>query len=116
MHRIRYDKINGSIVWDRTKKFDILTGSEIHHETTVCTEQESNLVEGLYRYDQSIQQWISCSYISLASDNMKTPSIDNVFIPERCQFLTWNILFDYYQSEFIYPNQRYEELLRTLKS
>ncbi|CAF3401237.1 unnamed protein product [Rotaria sp. Silwood2] len=47
---------------------------------------------------------------------MKTPSIDNVFIPERCQFLTWNILFDYYQSEFIYTNQRYEEILKTLKS
>ncbi len=28
MHRIRYYKINGRIVWDRTNKIDILTGSE----------------------------------------------------------------------------------------
>ncbi|CAF4732477.1 unnamed protein product, partial [Rotaria magnacalcarata] len=34
MHRIRYYKINGSIVWDRINKIDILTGSEIHDETT----------------------------------------------------------------------------------
>ncbi|CAF3510562.1 unnamed protein product [Rotaria sordida] len=116
MHRIRYYKLNGSIVWDRNKKFDILTGSEIYNETTIYIKQELNLVEGMYRYDQSIQQWILCPHISLASDNLKNPSIDNMFIPERCQFLTWNILFDYYQSEFIYTNQRYEEILKTLKS
>jgi hypothetical protein len=34
MHRIRYFKINGHIVWDRTKKLDILTGSERQDETT----------------------------------------------------------------------------------
>ncbi|CAF4011745.1 unnamed protein product, partial [Rotaria sp. Silwood1] len=28
MHRVRYFKINGQIVWDRTKKLDILTGSD----------------------------------------------------------------------------------------
>ncbi|CAF1366340.1 unnamed protein product [Rotaria sp. Silwood1] len=117
MHRIRYYKINGSIVWDRTKKYDILTGSEIHNETTADIEQEeSNLVEGLYHYDQSTQQWILCPHISLELDNVKNSSIDNMFLPERCQFLTWNILFDYYQTEFIYTNQRYNEILKTLKS
>ena len=28
MHRIRYYKINGRVVWDRTNKIDVLTGSE----------------------------------------------------------------------------------------
>ena len=28
MHRVRYFKIGGRIVWDRTKKLDILTGSD----------------------------------------------------------------------------------------
>ncbi|CAF3969330.1 unnamed protein product, partial [Rotaria sp. Silwood1] len=79
-------------------------------------QEESNLVEGLYHYDQSTQQWILCPHISLELDNVKNSSIDNMFLPERCQFLTWNILFDYYQTEFIYTNQRYNEILKTLKS
>ncbi|CAF5223860.1 unnamed protein product, partial [Rotaria magnacalcarata] len=116
MHRIRYYKINGSIVWDRINKIDILTGSEIHDETTTDIEQEENLVEGMYRYDQSIHRWTLCPQVSLTSDDLTIPSASNMFIPERCQFLTWNILFDYYQSEFIYTNQRYEEILKTLKS
>jgi hypothetical protein len=32
MHRIRYYKINGRTVWDRTRKFDVLTGSEQQNE------------------------------------------------------------------------------------
>ena len=28
MHRIRHFKIGGRTVWDRTKKLDVLTGSE----------------------------------------------------------------------------------------
>ncbi|CAM4875460.1 unnamed protein product [Rotaria socialis] len=116
MHRIRYYKINGSIVWDRINKIDILTGSEIHDETTADIEQEENLVEGMYRYDQSIHRWVLCPQVSLTSDDLTISSTSNMFIPERCQLLTWNILFDYYQSEFIYTNQRYEEILKTLKS
>jgi hypothetical protein len=34
MNRVRYYKINGHVVWDKTKKFDILTGSEIQIEST----------------------------------------------------------------------------------
>ncbi|CAF5160391.1 unnamed protein product, partial [Rotaria magnacalcarata] len=70
----------------------------------------------MYRYDQSIHRWTLCPQVSLTSDDLTIPSASNMFIPERCQFLTWNILFDYYQSEFIYTNQRYEEILKTLKS
>jgi hypothetical protein len=28
MHRLRYFKISGRTVWDRTKRLDILTGSD----------------------------------------------------------------------------------------
>ena len=47
---------------------------------------------------------------------MQNLSSKDVCIPEQCQFITWNILFDYFKSEFIYTNRRYEEILKTLKS
>lgn len=28
MHRIRHFKINGKLVWDRSKRLDLLTGSQ----------------------------------------------------------------------------------------
>ncbi len=34
MHRVRYYKINGRIVWDRTNKIDILTGSEQQNQVS----------------------------------------------------------------------------------
>ena len=70
----------------------------------------------MYHFDQSTHQWILCPHISLSSDDLNKPSVDDMYIPERCQFITWNILFDYYQSELIYTNQRYQEILKTLKS
>ncbi|CAF3810863.1 unnamed protein product, partial [Rotaria sordida] len=75
MHRIRYYKINGNIVWDRTKKLDILTGSDqLLSATSNDTEQRSTLVQGLYRFDQSLQQWIEYPHISLISDDSKISS------------------------------------------
>jgi len=67
----------------------------------------------MYHFDQSINQWILCSdIVSLASDNLKIPSTDHMYIPERCQFVTWNIFL----SELFYTNERYKEILKTLKS
>jgi hypothetical protein len=34
MHRLRHFKINGRLVWDRTKKVDVLTGSENQNEAS----------------------------------------------------------------------------------
>jgi endonuclease/exonuclease/phosphatase family metal-dependent hydrolase len=112
MHRIRYYKINEQIVWDRIKKFDILTGSEINDSV----EQELNLIEGMYHFDRSTHRWILHPHKSLELDDVKIPSMNDMCLPERCQFLTWNILCDYNQSELIYTDQRYEEILKTLKS
>ncbi|CAF4281276.1 unnamed protein product, partial [Rotaria sordida] len=95
MHRIRYYKINGNIVWDRTKKLDILTGSDqLLSATSNDTEQRSTLVQGLYRFDQSLQQWIEYPHISLISDDSKISSTNETYLPQRCHFITWNILFD----------------------
>ncbi|CAF1686174.1 unnamed protein product, partial [Rotaria sp. Silwood1] len=116
MHRIRYYKINGQIVWDRTKRLDILTGSDQLNETFNDTEQTPTLVQGLYRFDQSLQQWIECPHISLTSDDSKILSTNETCLPERCHFVTWNTLFDYYQSTLIYSSQRYRSILDTLKS
>ena len=33
MHRVRYFKVNGRILWDRTNKLDLLTGVEWSSET-----------------------------------------------------------------------------------
>ncbi|UJR31913.1 hypothetical protein I4U23_019387 [Adineta vaga] len=121
MHRIRYYKIDGQVVWDRIKKVDILTGSEIHLENTptllVDVEQEPvNLIEGMYEYDRSTHQWNLCVHVNIASDNFSIPSPDNMCIPKRCRIITWNILFNYFHSESIYTNLRYPEILKTLKS
>jgi hypothetical protein len=32
MHRLRHFKINGRLVWDRTNKLDVLTGSDQQQE------------------------------------------------------------------------------------
>jgi hypothetical protein len=34
MHRLRYFKISGRTVWDRTKRLDILTGSGQQNATS----------------------------------------------------------------------------------
>ncbi|CAF0878678.1 unnamed protein product [Adineta ricciae] len=117
MHRIRYYKIDGEVVWDRVKKVDILTGNKINVETpTDIGEQPMNLVEGMYEFDQSNHRWNLCPHVNLASDNTREPSSNNMCIPERCQIITWNILFDYYHSDSIYTYLRYPEILKTLKS
>ncbi|CAF1501248.1 unnamed protein product, partial [Rotaria sordida] len=117
MHRVRYFKISGRIVWDRTKKLDILTGSDqLLSGISDDNEQRSTLVQGLYRFDQSLQQWIECPHISLISDDSKISSTNETYLPQRCHFITWNILFDYYQSTLIYTSQRYRSILKTFKS
>ncbi|CAF1596974.1 unnamed protein product, partial [Rotaria sp. Silwood1] len=117
MHRIRYFKINECIVWDRTRKLDILTGSEQQNGSPYDTEERSILVQGLYHFDQSLQQWIiQYPHITLTLDNPKVPSTNDTCLPERCHIVTWNILFDYYQSALIHTSQRYRSILDTLKS
>ncbi|CAF3411805.1 unnamed protein product, partial [Rotaria sp. Silwood2] len=116
MHRVRYFKISGRIVWDRTKKLDILTGSDQLNETSNDNGQTSTLVQGLYNFDRSLQKWIECPHISLTSDDSKISSTNETCLPERCHFVTWNILFDHYQPTLIYTSQRYQSILDTLKS
>ncbi|CAF3931338.1 unnamed protein product [Rotaria sordida] len=117
MHRIRYFKINGCIIWDRTRKLDILTGSEQQNGTLYDTEERPILVQGLYHFDQSLQQWIiQYPHITLTSDDLKIPSTNDTCLPEGCHIVTWNILFDFYQSTLIYTSQRYRSILDTLKS
>jgi hypothetical protein len=41
MHRIRFYKVNGRTVWDRTKKIDILTGSEQQNGASDGRENKS---------------------------------------------------------------------------
>ncbi|CAF4200005.1 unnamed protein product, partial [Adineta steineri] len=78
--------------------------------------QSLNLVQGLYYFDQSLQQWTEYSHISLTSDDPVISSTSETWLPERCHFVTWNILFDYYQSPLIHSQQRYQAVLDTLKS
>jgi hypothetical protein len=79
----------------------------------ICKSNEkSNLIQGLYHFNQSINQWILCSdVLSLSSDDLNIPSNDQMCIPERCQFVTWNI----FSSKDFYLNERYKEILKTLK-
>ncbi|CAM4891747.1 unnamed protein product [Rotaria socialis] len=116
MHRVRYFKINGNIVWDRTKKIDLLTGSDQPNGAPIENNPSSNLAQGLYRFDPSLQQWVECPHISLASDDTKIPSTKETCLPERCHFLSWNILSDNYQTESVHTCQRHHTLLYTLKT
>jgi endonuclease/exonuclease/phosphatase family metal-dependent hydrolase len=135
MHRVRYYKINERIVWDRTNKIDVLTGSEQQNQVPdgmsqnklsfmnstlfsfiIDIGQSANFVQGLYHFDHSLQQWRQYSHISLSADDPRTPSSNDTCLPEQCHFLTWNILFDYYHSSLIHTSQRYPAILDTLKS
>ncbi|CAF3680828.1 unnamed protein product [Adineta steineri] len=116
MHRLRYFKINGRTVWDRTKKLDILTGSEQEDRISNGVDQEMPLIQGLYRFEPLLEQWVQQPHISLISDDTRTPSTNDTCLPQQCQFLTWNILFDYHHSSLIYTTQRYQSILQTLKS
>ncbi|CAM4806452.1 unnamed protein product [Rotaria magnacalcarata] len=116
MHRIRHYKINGNIVWDRTAKLDILTGSDQLPETVNDNAEISTLVQGLYRFDHSLQQWSEVQNVPLTSDDTKTSSTKETCLPERCHFLSWNILFDYQKPGLIHSSQRYQSILHTLKN
>ncbi|CAF3602493.1 unnamed protein product [Rotaria sp. Silwood1] len=116
LHRIRHFKINGNLVWDRSKRLDLITGSQQLNVISNDDSQSLNLVQGLYYFDQSLQQWIECPHIPLTSDDPRIPSTSETWLPERCHFVTWNILFDYYQSTLIHSQQRYQAILDTLKS
>ena len=119
MHRIRYYKINGQTVWDRTSKLDILTGSEQQQQQDEMLNDLLPKVPvnaGLYQLDLNLQQWTQQPDIPLTSDDHKTPSTDETTLPERCQFLTWNVLFDYHFSALIHTNQRYPAILERLQS
>lgn len=74
------------------------------------------LTQGLYQFDSSNHEWVVCPTTPLASDDGKTPSSSNMCLPERCHFVTWNILFDYNHSALIHTSQRYQAILQTLKS
>ncbi|UJR14808.1 hypothetical protein I4U23_001795 [Adineta vaga] len=116
MHRVRYFKIGGRTVWDRTKKLDLLTGSEQQKIELDDMGQSVPVAEGLYQFDKSLEQWISLPYVSLTSDDIKTTSTNDTILPQNPQLLTWNILFDYHHSSLIYSQQRYHAMLQTLKS
>ncbi|CAF0914485.1 unnamed protein product [Adineta steineri] len=74
-------------------------------------EQKLNLSEGMYRFDQSIHQWILCPCISLISDDLKNSCTDDMYISKHCQFITWNI-----HSDLIFTNFRYQAILKTLQT
>lgn len=74
------------------------------------------MVQGLYYFDQSLQEWTLCPHIPLTSDDPRISSTSKTWLPERCHIVTWNILFDYHQSRFIHSQQRYQSILDTLKS
>lgn len=78
--------------------------------------QSVHLVQGLYHFDHSLQQWTQYPHLSLSEDDPKTPSSNDTCLPEQCHFLTWNILFDYQHSTLIHTSQRYPAILDTLKS
>lgn len=82
----------------------------------IDTEQRLELVQGLYHFDQSMQQWTQCPYLSLAEDDPKSPSTNDTLLPSQCHFVTWNILFDYQHSSLIHTDQRYPAILSTLRS
>ncbi|CAF1509062.1 unnamed protein product, partial [Adineta ricciae] len=116
LHRIRHFKINGNFAWDRSKRLDLLTGSQQPNIASNDDCRSVNLIQGLYYFDQSLQQWTECPHIPLTSDDPINSSTSETWLPERCHFITWNILFDYYQSALIHSQQRYRSILDTLKS
>ena len=71
-----------------------------------------DLTEGMYQYSRSIQQWTICStgLSSPLPDEQLIPASDRIYLPEQCQFLTWNIL----SSD--HPNERYRQIIKTLES
>ncbi|CAF0911024.1 unnamed protein product [Didymodactylos carnosus] len=129
MHRVRYYKINGQIVWDRMKKVDILTRLEAI-QTTVEDDQQKSLQtvtntltilnEGVYKYDVEKAQWIICSTQTLLKP-MNENDHDIIIpseslLPDRCHFLTWNILSNYYHEAEIYSEKRYCYILNALRT
>ncbi|CAF0817431.1 unnamed protein product [Adineta ricciae] len=116
MHRIRHFKIGGRTVWDRTKKLDVLTGSEQQEIILNDVGQGIPTTQGLYYFDNSLEQWVHLPHTSLASDDVKIPSTNNSLLPQPLHCLTWNILFDYHHPELIFTPQRYRAILHTLQS
>jgi endonuclease/exonuclease/phosphatase family metal-dependent hydrolase len=70
----------------------------------------------MYHFDGLSQRWIAYPHTSLTFDNDKETATIDACIPERCHFITWNILFDYHHSSLIFTSQRYQAILHTLNS
>ena len=83
---------------------------------SIDIRHSSQLMQGLYHFDQSLQQWIQHPHSPLSVDDPKVPSTSDTCLPEQCHFLTWNILFDYHHSALIHTSHRYPAILDTLKS
>lgn len=117
MHRIRHYKINGKIVWDRTKKFDIMTGNEIVNNAIDESNNEiRSMTQGVYQFDSSSAQWVLCPQVlSLETDDPRTVSTKDVCLPERAHFLTWNVLFDYFHADRLHTETRYVSIVETLE-
>jgi endonuclease/exonuclease/phosphatase family metal-dependent hydrolase/2'-5' RNA ligase len=79
-------------------------------------KDDLHLMQGLFYFDQSTQQWIQYPHIPITSDDQKNPSTIETCLPSRCHFVTWNILFDYHHPQLIYTSQRYQSVLDKLKS
>ena len=56
--------------------------------------ENSSLAEGLYCFDHSIDQWISCPCLSMTADNVPQPSMEEMRLPQHCQIVTWHLLPD----------------------
>lgn len=73
-------------------------------------------MQGLYHFDQSMQQWTQCPSVPLSEDHPMSPSTNDTLLPQQCHFVTWNILFDYHHPALIHTDQRYPAILSTLRS
>jgi len=82
-HKIYKFIYDGKILWDRTNRF--------YNPELRENKNKSNVM--LLRFDKEKNKWIS------ENPELIWKNCDNKYIPSTCKILSWNILFDKYETD-----------------
>jgi poly(A) polymerase len=106
-HRVLYLAADGEVVWDRRAKIDRLGQTEAGRASRPRVLPEPLFTpRAAHRFDAEAERWVP----------VETGSVEAERGLERLRVVTWNVLFDRYETERIETERRRPLLLRELEA
>ncbi|HEY0133624.1 MAG TPA: RNA repair domain-containing protein, partial [Nannocystis sp.] len=125
-HRIWFIKAGSLVVWDRRERIDLILGSgaspaaDLAAVQRACAPEPAPVVtatrskagagarfvpQPCFRFDRMLGEWVAHDTVDAA-----------VVAPESLQVVTYNVLFDLYEAEHIYSEQRRVACIELLRA